>query len=375
MGVLDAGNAPALPARAGKSPAKATGVMSLPPAKPAFRLPVARPPDPAGRGAHPRCLPPGVRAGAPWEVPLGRSLPRRDQSLLQEPPVCPRGLPPLALSSIPSRSTTGRSRISPTSSITRSGTGMNSAITSRISSSTRPARSSFSWLCDAACARCHPESASPRFIDAASFSVGLLWAVHPIHNAAVAYVAGRADSIAMMFALAGWLLFLNEGAGWRHVVALVLAPSVRAGRALREGDRVHLDRAVRDLSLRVRARHAASREARRRRLAARRPRGLSLAAAPARQPPRPAGLASSAVCRPRHPDAPGAGRLHEPHLLPRQSPHGAHGLECAGLPQPRHLAAESARGISLADRPPHHRGVRLRMLEPAAGAAKSASSG
>ena len=42
---------------------------------------------------------------------------------------------------------------------------------------------------------------------AAAFSVGLLWAVHPIHNAAVAYVAGRADSIAMMFALAAWLLF------------------------------------------------------------------------------------------------------------------------------------------------------------------------
>jgi tetratricopeptide (TPR) repeat protein len=75
------------------------------------------------------------------------------------------------------------------------------------------------------CLRAMPsESASPRFIDAASFSVGLLWAVHPIHNAAVAYVAGRADSIAMMFALAGWLLFLNKSAGWRHVVALVLAP-------------------------------------------------------------------------------------------------------------------------------------------------------
>jgi tetratricopeptide (TPR) repeat protein len=72
-----------------------------------------------------------------------------------------------------------------------------------------------------------PEGAqgiSPRFIDAASFSIGLLWAVHPIHNAAVAYVSGRADSIAMMFALAGWLLFLNEGTGWRKIAAMALAP-------------------------------------------------------------------------------------------------------------------------------------------------------
>ncbi len=69
-----------------------------------------------------------------------------------------------------------------------------------------------------------PEGASPLFIDATAFSVGLLWAVHPIHNAAVAYVSGRADSIAMMFALAGWLLFSNEISGWRRTAALVLAP-------------------------------------------------------------------------------------------------------------------------------------------------------
>ena len=67
------------------------------------------------------------------------------------------------------------------------------------------------------------EGASPRFTDAASFSVGLLWAVHPVHNAAVAYVAGRADSIAMMLALAGWLLFLNEWSGWRRNIGLALA--------------------------------------------------------------------------------------------------------------------------------------------------------
>ena len=68
------------------------------------------------------------------------------------------------------------------------------------------------------------ETASPLFIEAASFSIALLWAVHPVHNAAVAYVSGRADSIAMMFALAGWLLFLNQAAGWRHAAALALAP-------------------------------------------------------------------------------------------------------------------------------------------------------
>jgi tetratricopeptide (TPR) repeat protein len=56
-----------------------------------------------------------------------------------------------------------------------------------------------------------------------AFFVALLWAVHPIHNAAVAYVSGRADSIAMMFALSAWLLFSNQGKGWRRVAALALA--------------------------------------------------------------------------------------------------------------------------------------------------------
>jgi tetratricopeptide (TPR) repeat protein len=83
----------------------------------------------------------------------------------------------------------------------------------------------FLFLVVRRCLRAMPqEGGSPVFTDAASFSVGLLWAVHPIHNAAVAYVAGRADSIAMMFALAGWLLFSTEGTGWRRVAALSLAP-------------------------------------------------------------------------------------------------------------------------------------------------------
>ncbi|MGA3169585.1 MAG: tetratricopeptide repeat protein [Chthoniobacteraceae bacterium] len=65
---------------------------------------------------------------------------------------------------------------------------------------------------------------SPAFAEGASFSVALLWAVHPVHNAAVAYVAGRADSLAMMFALAGWLLFTTEAVGWRRILAALLAP-------------------------------------------------------------------------------------------------------------------------------------------------------
>jgi tetratricopeptide (TPR) repeat protein len=43
--------------------------------------------------------------------------------------------------------------------------------------------------------------------------VSLVWVIHPIHNAAVAYVAGRADSLAAMFALAAWLLWIGMDSG------------------------------------------------------------------------------------------------------------------------------------------------------------------
>lgn len=47
-----------------------------------------------------------------------------------------------------------------------------------------------------------------------AFCVALVWLVHPVHNAAVAYISGRADSLAAVFALGAWLLFLRcEGAG------------------------------------------------------------------------------------------------------------------------------------------------------------------
>lgn len=51
----------------------------------------------------------------------------------------------------------------------------------------------------------HPEAS----IQGAAFLIALIWAIHPVHNAAVAYISGRADSLASLFALSGWLLFLK----------------------------------------------------------------------------------------------------------------------------------------------------------------------
>ncbi len=50
----------------------------------------------------------------------------------------------------------------------------------------------------------------------------LLWAVHPAHNAAVAYVSGRADPLAAVFALGGWLIFRSATQtrwGWGSALA------------------------------------------------------------------------------------------------------------------------------------------------------------
>lgn len=38
-----------------------------------------------------------------------------------------------------------------------------------------------------------------------AFAVAIIWLVHPIHNAAVAYISGRADSLAMLFTLSAWI--------------------------------------------------------------------------------------------------------------------------------------------------------------------------
>jgi tetratricopeptide (TPR) repeat protein len=48
-----------------------------------------------------------------------------------------------------------------------------------------------------------------RGISLAAFFVALLWSVHPVHSAAVDYISGRADSLAFLFAAAGWLLFFR----------------------------------------------------------------------------------------------------------------------------------------------------------------------
>lgn len=40
--------------------------------------------------------------------------------------------------------------------------------------------------------------------------VALVWVVHPIHHAAVAYIAGRADSLAAVLSLSAWLIYLRD---------------------------------------------------------------------------------------------------------------------------------------------------------------------
>lgn len=47
------------------------------------------------------------------------------------------------------------------------------------------------------------------WISHAAFLIALLWTVHPVHSAAIDYISGRADSLAFVFASAGWLLFLQ----------------------------------------------------------------------------------------------------------------------------------------------------------------------
>ena len=52
-----------------------------------------------------------------------------------------------------------------------------------------------------------------------AFLIALVWTVHPIHNAAVAYISGRADSLASLFALGAWLLVSRAWEtrpGWRR---------------------------------------------------------------------------------------------------------------------------------------------------------------
>ncbi len=55
-----------------------------------------------------------------------------------------------------------------------------------------------------------------------AFLVALVWVVHPIHNAAVAYVSGRADSLACMFAITAWLLYIRATASRKTWVKATL---------------------------------------------------------------------------------------------------------------------------------------------------------
>jgi len=63
--------------------------------------------------------------------------------------------------------------------------------------------------------------------DLAAALIALVWVVHPIHNAAVAYISGRADSLAALFALGAWLLLLRAMesgvAAWRKILLGFLA--------------------------------------------------------------------------------------------------------------------------------------------------------
>ena len=72
----------------------------------------------------------------------------------------------------------------------------------------------------------------------AAFLVALLWTVHPVHSAAVDYISGRADSLAFLFASAGWLLYLRaaeaEQPRRRHTVYGLAAVSALLALCSRE---------------------------------------------------------------------------------------------------------------------------------------------
>lgn len=66
------------------------------------------------------------------------------------------------------------------------------------------------------------------WISHSAFLLALLWAVHPVHSAAVDYISGRADSLAFLFAAGGWLLFLkaqNLSRSWRFGLYVLAASS------------------------------------------------------------------------------------------------------------------------------------------------------
>jgi tetratricopeptide (TPR) repeat protein len=56
------------------------------------------------------------------------------------------------------------------------------------------------------------------WISTVAFGIAAVWAVHPVHSAAVDYISGRADSLVFIFSSAGWLLFLRAQRATHPVV-------------------------------------------------------------------------------------------------------------------------------------------------------------
>jgi len=64
------------------------------------------------------------------------------------------------------------------------------------------------------------------FTGALAFVVAFLWVIHPVHNAAVAYISGRADPLAAGFALLGWIVLrsgMERRPGVRRILLLLAA--------------------------------------------------------------------------------------------------------------------------------------------------------
>jgi hypothetical protein len=88
-----------------------------------------------------------------------------------------------------------------------------------------------------------PEWLESSFISNLAFFAALLWAVHPVHSAAVDYISGRADSLAFVFA-ATWLdsgfLRPRAASGGHPHHPLPSGRALRVMRSLFSRDRLHL---------------------------------------------------------------------------------------------------------------------------------------
>lgn len=64
--------------------------------------------------------------------------------------------------------------------------------------------------------------------DCAAFGTAFVWVIHPAHNAAVAYISGRADSLAALLALSAWMAYRASIAPYR-IAGLLLAAVLALG--------------------------------------------------------------------------------------------------------------------------------------------------